>query len=155
VVGDAGETVAPALVQYVLDHAQGSPRDIVMLVDVLLRENLVAVCAKGVHDLTKKARRHSGSGSVYNNGDSGFVGAEVLPDGVWGALVSRIDMLSAAEADLLKCAAIIGAEFPVDILEQTMEHASQVLLSLLESIEAQVRPYTGHSLIVFDLNPLA
>jgi hypothetical protein len=46
VVGDEGETVAPGLVQYVLDHAQGSPRDIVMLVDVLLRENLVAVCAK-------------------------------------------------------------------------------------------------------------
>jgi predicted ATPase len=48
---------------------------------------------------------------------------------VWGALVTRIDMLSAAEADLLKCAAIIGAEFPVDILEQTMVGRCRLTLS--------------------------
>jgi hypothetical protein len=45
--------------------------------------------AKGVHDLTKKARRHSGNGSVFNNGDSGFVGAEALPDGVWARAYTR------------------------------------------------------------------
>lgn len=60
-----------------------------------------------------------------------------LPGGVWAALVARIDMLTAAEADLLKCAAIIGIEFPVDVLVQIMEHSLPVVVGLLESIEAQ------------------
>ena len=74
---------------------------------------------------------------MSSSGAPGGAGNMELPDGIWGALVARIDMLSAAEADLLKCAAIIGVEFSVDLLLQIVEHSLPVMLGLLESIEAQ------------------
>jgi hypothetical protein len=43
VLAGEGETVLPRLENYILEHTQGSPRDIVMLVDLLCRENLVNV----------------------------------------------------------------------------------------------------------------
>jgi hypothetical protein len=50
---------------------------------------------------------------------------------------SKLSRYSAAEADLLKCAAILGIEFPVELLVQITQHSLPVMLGLLESIEAQ------------------
>jgi len=138
-----GESVAPELEAYIVDHANGSPRIVVMLVDLLCREDLVAVSASGVHSLAKgktwatASDSHDGGSSTHLKGNTGEVSYASLPDSVRSALVARIDMLTAVEADLLKCASCVGVEFPVDVLVQIMEHSLPVLLGLLESIEAQ------------------
>ena len=139
VLAEEGETVSPKLESYILGHANGSPRDIVMLVDLLCRENFVTVTSTGQHEFVRRGARESSasSGVGGGGGHSTSQGEMVLPDGVWGALVARIDMLTAAEADLLKCAGILGVKFSVDVLVQIVDHSKPVMLGLLESIEAQ------------------
>lgn len=146
VLTEQGETVSPILENHILEQTQGSPRDIVLLADLLCRQNRVLVSSTGQHDLVRKAPNATSKSS--SDGDASQVDGSGgssrnstskmdLPDGLWAALVERIDMLSAAEADLLKCAAILGVEFSVELLVQIMEHSLPVMLGLLESIEAQ------------------
>lgn len=140
------ESVSDDLLQYVRAQTQDSPRDIAMLVDLLCRESLVRVNAAKQHVLVvsntaaKQAPtpqlRHEHSLRRDHIRGATSSGVE-LPDGIRAALVARIDMLTAAEADVLKCAAIVGVEFDTEVLLQTLEHSQPVLMGLLESIEAQ------------------
>ena len=140
------ESVSDDLLQYVRAQTQDSPRDIAMLVDLLCRESMVRVNVAKQHVLvasntaakqTPASQLQKGRSFRRDHNRSATSSGVDLPDSIRAALVARIDMLTAAEADVLKCAAIIGVEVDAEILLQTLEHSQPVLMGLLESIEAQ------------------
>ena len=131
VKSDEGETVAPSLESYILGQSLGNPRDTVILVDLLRRENLVDVNGEtGVYDFLQDSSSQLQVHSTFNKQMS-------IPEGVRVALVSQIDMLSATEAEVLKCAGVIGAEFSVEILLKAVEHSLTDLLAILSVIQSR------------------
>ena len=59
-----------------------------------------------------------------------------IPSTVHAVLASRIDRLSAQQKTLLQMAAVIGDEFPVDLLQQVADLDREQLLDLLGDLQA-------------------
>src|SRR6266571_3472945 len=123
--GALPDSSLPPLKRFILEKTEGNP--------FFMEEIVQALAEQGVlTDLRRVGIAHREAGA---SGRSLLPTDLHIPSTVQGVLAARIDRLSTGEKSLLQTLAVIGKEFPVNLLRQVVDQPEEDLQQLLSRLQ--------------------